>query len=206
MDHFVEPSLWWPKGNLQTKNLHYLKKTALYWEYIFAFFPQLTVFFSLPGSTGDGVKSRAVPQQPPFLSSRSDAVQHHGCSPCWTVPHFCSCDHYYVCSRFCFLWRYVHSCQNQPLHCDVLWWIHSTKPQICWLSPSLSVILLSVAGLTLLSVLSGLALFSILVSFIVNAFYFVIFKIFKYYHLAKVMYCKLSFSYFNNVLKCQVTP
>ncbi|XP_026212600.1 promethin [Anabas testudineus] len=47
------------------------------------------------------------------------------------------------------------------------------------------VILLSVAGLTLLSVLSGLALFSIVVAFIVNAFYFIIVTILKYYPLSK---------------------
>lgn len=154
----------------------------------------LSVFPSLPGSTGDEVKSRTVPQQPPFLSSHSDALQHHGFSPCRTFLRFFPCDHYYVCSRFCFLWGYVNSCQNPSLHCGVLW---CRKAQICSFSPSLPVIMLSVAGLTLLSVLSGLALFSILVSFIVNAFYFLIFKIFKYFPLVKVMYCKISFSYFN---------
>nr|XP_020475516.1 promethin [Monopterus albus] len=41
--------------------------------------------------------------------------------------------------------------------------------------------LLSVGGLTLLCVLSGLALFSTLVSFIINAFYFIIFTILSYY-------------------------
>uniref|UniRef100_A0A3Q3K1H8 Uncharacterized protein n=1 Tax=Monopterus albus TaxID=43700 RepID=A0A3Q3K1H8_MONAL len=51
----------------------------------------------------------------------------------------------------------------------------------CYFSLPLSVFLLSVGGLTLLCVLSGLALFSTLVSFIINAFYFIIFTILSYY-------------------------
>ncbi|KAF3700195.1 Promethin Transmembrane protein 159 [Channa argus] len=47
------------------------------------------------------------------------------------------------------------------------------------------VFLLFVAGLTLLTLLSGLALFSILVSLIVNGFYLIIFNVLKYYPLAK---------------------
>ncbi|KAK2833478.1 hypothetical protein Q5P01_017367 [Channa striata] len=47
------------------------------------------------------------------------------------------------------------------------------------------VFLLFVAGLTLLSVLSGLALFSVLVSFIVNGFYLIIFTVLKRQPLTK---------------------
>lgn len=90
-----------PRVTSKLKTCIGLKKTGH--SLLFIGRTYLLVFLSLPGSTGDEVKSWTVPQQPPVLSSHSDAVQHHGCSPCWTFLHFCSCDHYYVCNRFCFL-------------------------------------------------------------------------------------------------------
>uniref|UniRef100_A0A3B4YFB8 Transmembrane protein 159 n=1 Tax=Seriola lalandi dorsalis TaxID=1841481 RepID=A0A3B4YFB8_SERLL len=58
--------------------------------------------------------------------------------------------------------------------------------------------LLFVGGLTLLCVLSGLAFFAVMVSVIFNVFYITIFNILNYYdpRLTKVMYCRLSSSYF----------
>lgn len=58
---------------------------------------------SLTGSTADEEQNRAVPQQPPFLSPDSVAVRRDGRAACWTFPHFCSRDLYYVCSGSCFL-------------------------------------------------------------------------------------------------------
>lgn len=133
----------------------------------------------LPGSTGDELKSGAVPEQPPSLSSHSDDVRRHGFTASWTFPHIRLCDQYHVCGGFRVLRGWVFSL-------SVLELMFFPQPQTCCVSPSLSVLLLYVAGLTLMTVLFSLALFSFLVSVIVNAFYVVIFNIFRNYPSTKV--------------------
>lgn len=77
------------------------------------------------------------------------------------------------------------------LQCVVLW--QATHLKSFSLCPS--VFLLFVGGLTLLCVLSGLAFFSVIVSFIFSVFYSTIFNILNYYdpRLTKVTYCRSFF-------------